>query len=106
MLNWPGKKSKPAAGSISSVQMSAVSRRPRATRSTAGSIGSAIDPIAAACAAASACGAIDIEHLEPGRLQPFDEDRHEAHHHRIAEIVISLALLAKTLGVDADGADE
>src|SRR6516164_1213541 len=111
MLNWPGRKSKPAAGSISSVQMSAPSRRTRLTRSMTGSIGSAPGEPAApsgagALMAASAGLAIDIKHLEPCRLQPFDEDRHEPHHHRVAEIVILVALVAETLGIDADGADE
>src|SRR5581483_3530581 len=99
MLNWPGRKSKPAAGSISRVQMSPPSRRTRATRSMTGSIGSATaEPgIAAgsgAATAASASRAVDIEHLESGCLQPFDEDRHEPHHHRITEIVVLLALVA------------
>src|SRR5215470_15365848 len=111
MLNWPGRKSKPAAGSISRVQMSAPSRRTRATRSMTGSMESAsAEPGTAigggAATATSARRAVDIEHLKPGCLQPFDEDRHEAHHHRITEIMVVLALVPETLGVDADGADE
>src|SRR4051794_5045417 len=99
MLNWPGRKSKPAAGSISSVQMSAPSRRTRATRSMAGSIGSATAPTWPGMAAGiSARCAVDIEHLETGGLEPLDEDRHEAHHHGVAEIVIALEFLAQTLG--------
>src|SRR5271169_2579166 len=110
MLNWPGRKSKPVAGSISSVQMSAPSRRTRATRSMTGSIGSATVPagaiLAGVATSTSACCAVDIEHLELGRLQPFDQHRHEPHHHGVAEIVIALALPTQTFGVDPDRADE
>src|SRR5271165_2271541 len=111
MLNWPARKSKPAAGSISSVQMSVPSRRTRATRSMIGSIGSAIGPAGTAgpprvAAGTSARCAVDIEHLEPGRLQSFDQDWHEPHHHGVAKIVIAVALLTQTFGVDPDRANE
>ena len=48
--------------------------------------------------------AIDIEELQPRRVQPLHQERQEALHHLVAEIVVRLAFAAQAGGVDADRA--
>src|SRR5690348_11051450 len=98
MLNWPGRNSKPPAGSISRVQTSAPSRCTWWTRSKRGSIGSTRSTVI------SARLAVDVEELEPRGLKAIDQDRYESHHHGVAEGAVGIALPSQAAGVDADGA--
>src|SRR5579875_9375 len=98
MLNCPGAKPVSAAPSsmISRVQVCGPSRRRRTTRATRGTIGSiALSPMVA----------VDVEDLQPRRLQAPDQDRHQALHHLVAEIVVGFAFPAQTGGVHRDRPD-
>ena len=106
MLNWPGAKARRPSPFSLEVERPHVAAR----RAGAGA--------RARCAAPSdrqrsvadrrrqARAAIDIENLQPGRLQALDQDRHEALHHLVAEIVVGLALVAQAGRVDGDRAGE
>ena len=48
--------------------------------------------------------AIDIEDLQPGRVQPLHQHRQESLHHLVAEIVVRLAFAAQAGGIDAGSA--
>ena len=96
MLNWPGAKGKffvpsPSSTSRSSVQTCGASRRLRRTRATHGTIGS----IGVRSKTGGSGGdAIDIENLQPHRLEALHEDWHEALHHLVTEIVVGLTFPA------------
>ena len=50
--------------------------------------------------------AVDVEQLQPGRLQALDQHRHEALHQLVAEVVVRLALAAQALAVERDRAGQ
>src|SRR5580658_5419845 len=99
MLNWPGVKSSgcPERGLSSSVQVSMVSWRLPNTSNGTGTIG---PRSAAARSAGAAATTVDIEELEPGRLQALEHGRGEATHELVAELVIGLAFPAQANTVE------
>ena len=103
MLNCPGRngavrRRRPRASSVKVSCVSRTTRRMRAGRGTIGLAGAAIHP------AASRSVAVDVEELEPRRLQALLHDVREALQELVAEVVVGLALAAQALAVERDGA--
>src|SRR5689334_17826286 len=88
---------------MSSVTTSRSSRRTARTRATAGTSGWWM---AAPSGIALSRAAVDIHDLQPRQLQPRRQNRHEALHQLVAEIVVLLRLAAQALGVDGKRAGE
>src|SRR5947209_8474724 len=96
MLNWPGSNpvQPPVSSARSSVCTPGASCWACSTRARRGTISSV-------ARRSARCG-IEIENLQPCGVELLDNERRDALHHLIAKVVVGLALVAQTFGIERD----